>query len=162
VTDGRNPGSLVDVEADIPFVGQPGLARVQPHPHPDRAARKGHLRISGCTNRIGCTGECDEEGVALGVNLGAVVRRERLPQQAPMLVESACIRVSQVMQKLRRALDVREEKRHDAGRERGGHLAIIPGRDPHVYSTACGTSASTLRRSRLPTVSPAPGARPGL
>ena len=118
MTDGRDPSSLVDVETDVPLVGEPRLTRVQPHPHPDRATRECQLRISGRSNRIRCTAERDEEGVTLGVNLGAVVRRERLPQQSPMLVESVCVCVSQLVQKLRRPLDVREEKRDDSGRKR--------------------------------------------
>ena len=74
VTDGRDPSSFVDVEADVPLVGEPGLARVQPHTHPDGAARKRPLRINGCSDSIRCTAKCDEEGVALCVHLGAVVR----------------------------------------------------------------------------------------
>jgi hypothetical protein len=132
VPDGRDPGSLVDVKADVSLVGEARLTRVKPHPHLDRAARKRDLRRSGCSDRIRCTAERDEEGVTLGIHLGAVVRRERLPQQSTMLVESACIRVSQLVQELRRTLDVREEKRHHAGRKDGRHAAMITGRDPRV------------------------------
>ena len=64
MADGRDPGSLVDVEADVPLVGQLRLARVQSHAHPDRAARKCPLRIGGRSNRIRNTPERDEEGVA--------------------------------------------------------------------------------------------------
>ncbi len=137
VTDGRDPGSLVDGEADVPLVGEPGLARVEPHPHPDRAARKRQLRSSSRSHRIRCTAKRDKEGVALGVHLGAVVRGKRLPEQSPVLVERVGVRVPQLVQKLRRPLDVREEKRDDAGRKRGRHATMITGRDPRVYS-ACG------------------------
>ncbi len=133
VTDGRDPSSLVDVEADVPLVGEPGLARVQPHPHPDRAARKCQLRVNGCSDSIRCTAKCDEEGVALRVHLGAVVRGKRLSEQSPVLVERVGVRVPQLVQKLRRPLDIREEERDDTGRKRGRHAAMITGRDPRVY-----------------------------
>ncbi len=121
VTDGRDPGSLVDVEADVPLVGEPGLARVQPHPHPDRATRERQLRVYGCSDSLRCTAKCDKEGVALRVHLGAVVRGKRPPEQSPVLVERVGVRVPQLVQKLRRPLDVREEKRDDSGRKRGRH-----------------------------------------
>ena len=133
VTDGRDPGSLVDVEADVPLVGEPGLARVQPHPHPDRAARKRPLRIYGCSDSIRCTAKCDKEGVALCVHLGAVVRGKRPPKQSPMLLERVRVRIPQFVQKLRRPLDIREEEGDDTARKCGRHAAMITGRDPRVY-----------------------------
>ena len=143
VTDGRDPGSLVDVEADVPLVGEPGLARVQPHPHPDRATRERQLRVYGCSDSLRCTAKCDKEGVALRVHLGAVVRGKRPPEQSPVLVERVGVRVPQLVQKLRRPLDVREEKRDDSGRKRGRHATMITGRDTRVYS-ACDVGASRL------------------
>ena len=89
--------------------------------------------VSGCRDRIRCTAECDEESVPLGIHLGAVVRRERLPQQSPMLVESVRVGVSKLVQQFRRSLDVREEEGDDAGRKRGRHAAMITGRNARVY-----------------------------
>ena len=74
--------------------------------------------MSGCSDRIRCAAERDEEGVALGVHLDAFVRGERLPEQSPMLVERIRVRVPKLVQELRRPFDVREEKGHDAGRKR--------------------------------------------
>jgi len=55
-----------------------------------------------------------------------------------MLVERIRVSVSEFVQKLRRAFDVREEEGHDAGRKRGGHAAMILGGGPRVYSSARG------------------------
>jgi len=55
-----------------------------------------------------------------------------------MLMERIRVSVSEFVQKLRRAFDVREEKGHDAGRKCGGHAAMILGGEPPVYSSARG------------------------
>ena len=78
VTDGRDPSSLVDVEADVPLVGKPGLARVQPHPHPDRATRERQLRVYGCSDSLRCTAKCDKEGGAC-VSTSAPLSRQTPP-----------------------------------------------------------------------------------
>ena len=73
VADGGDARTLVDVEADVPLLGQARLTRVQPHAHTDRATRKCPLRISGRSDRIRCAAERDEKGVPLGVHLDAFV-----------------------------------------------------------------------------------------
>ena len=70
----------------------------------------------------------------MGIHFDALVSGERLPEQSPMLVQRVRVGVSEFVQKLRRPFDVREEKGHDAGRKRGGHVAMILGGDPSVYS----------------------------
>ena len=50
-----------------------------------------------------------------------------------MLVESVRVCVSQFVQKLRRPLDVREEKRDDSGRKRGRHATMITRQNARVY-----------------------------
>jgi hypothetical protein len=77
--------------------------------------------------------EGDEEGVSLRVHLGALVRGERSPEESPVLMERVRIGVSQLVQKLRRPLDVREKKGDDACRKRGRHATMITGPDPRVY-----------------------------
>jgi hypothetical protein len=77
MADRRDPCTLVDIEADIPLLGQPRLTRMQTHPHPDRAARERALSFLGSPYRIRSTTEGDEERVTLRIDLDAIVRRER-------------------------------------------------------------------------------------
>ena len=59
----------------------------------------------------------EEEGVALSVDLDAVVAGAGLADQAPVLSESFGVPLrSQFVQELRRALDVGEEEGDGAGR----------------------------------------------
>ena len=76
VADRGDPCALVHVEADIALLRQARLARVQPHPHPYRPVGKRALagRCSG--NGVRCTGEGDEERVALRVDLDALMLRQ--------------------------------------------------------------------------------------
>ena len=60
-------------------------------------------------------GEGDEEGVALSVDLDALVARERRAQNAAVLGEQRRVRVARSLQQARRAFDVGEEKSHRAG-----------------------------------------------
>ena len=76
VTDSRDAGALVDVEAYIPFVGEPRLAAVKPHTNLDRPADQRLLRLGGGSHGIRGSCERDEERVALGIDLDAVVAVE--------------------------------------------------------------------------------------
>ena len=116
VTRSRDPRRSMDVDADIAVLRQQRLARVDTHPHPDRAVQ----RLAGfprSRERVRRTRERDEEGVALRVDLDAVVARERRAQHLPVLGQRVRIRLPELVQKPRRALDVREEEGDRAARE---------------------------------------------
>jgi hypothetical protein len=53
----------------------------------------------------------------LRIHLDPAVRGERGPEQAAMLVKRVRIPIAELVQQLRRALDVGKEKRDDARRE---------------------------------------------
>ena len=74
--------------------------------------------------RTGSRREGEEERVALGVHLDAALGGARLPDQAAVLGERlrVCL-CAELVQELRRALDVREEERDGAGREVVAHAA---------------------------------------
>ena len=72
--DSRSP---VDVDPDVAFVRQLRLPGVDPDPDANRAAREPVARVRGGCNRVGCSGERNEERVALRVDLDACVRAER-------------------------------------------------------------------------------------
>ena len=126
VRRGRDPGGAVDVDPHIvgACLGARGrsFSGVHPHAHTDRGAmREGRrtesaLRRRRPTDRLRGDGEHHEERVALDADLDAVL--ERITEQARMhrkdLVKSLR---AQLVQELRRAFDVREEKREGARRE---------------------------------------------
>jgi hypothetical protein len=55
--------------------------------------------------------------IALRVHLHAVVSSERFAQGPPMFRKRVRVRIAQLVQQPRRALDVREQKRDRPGRE---------------------------------------------
>jgi hypothetical protein len=76
----RDPRRAMDVDADVALVGQLRLTGVDPHANADRAAAE-RLASGGCRrDRVGCSRQGDEEGVALGVDLDAVVPAKRRSQ----------------------------------------------------------------------------------
>jgi hypothetical protein len=109
-----NAGGLVHVESDIALLRDLRLAGVETHPH-----RKGELLLC-----LSCRGdrrsgrrEGDEEGISLRVDLDAAVASEGLAQHAPVLGEGVRVRLAELRQQPRRALDVREEEGDCAGRQ---------------------------------------------
>jgi len=85
VPGGRDPRAQMDVLADVALLRQMRRARVQPHPHPDRAASQRLLRRPRSRGRPRGGREGDEERIPLRVDLDAAVRGERCPHQPPML-----------------------------------------------------------------------------
>ncbi len=80
-------------------------------------AASADLPFACSLQRAGRAGERVEEGVALRVHLDAAVSAERLPQHAPVFDQGLVVRLGpELVQQLRRALDVREEERDGAGR----------------------------------------------
>jgi hypothetical protein len=78
-------GRAVDVHPDVALVGHDRLARVEPHAHADRPRRQCFPGLVRRRHRVGCSGEHDEECVALRVHLDPCVSRERVPQRPPVL-----------------------------------------------------------------------------
>jgi hypothetical protein len=116
VADRGDSGGAMDVDSDVALVGYEWLAGVDPHPNANRAA-EGSLSLVRCYERILRPGERDEEGVALRVDLDPTMPGEGLAQDLPMLSERVCIGIAELVEQLRRALDVGEEEGDGAGGE---------------------------------------------
>ena len=131
VAGGGDPGRTVHVHSDVALVRQQRLARVDAHPHGDAVLLKKSLRVAGRGRRVARTAEGDEEGVALGVDLDAVVRLPRLAQgRAVELQLSGVRRRPELAEQRRRTFDVREEKGDRARRARRHEQRIAALRDP--------------------------------
>ena len=121
MADGGDARALVHVEADVPFIGQPRLARVQPHPNAYRPVRQRALAVGSSGDSVRRAGEGDEERVTLRIDLDALMLGKRRPETPPMLVQRLSVVVAKLVQQPRRALHVREQQRHNAGREIAHH-----------------------------------------
>ena len=75
------------VETDVTLFRQPRLARVQAHPHANRAAGKSTLAVRSSGDRVRRAGEDDEERITLRVDLDALVLGERRAESPPMLLQ---------------------------------------------------------------------------
>jgi hypothetical protein len=107
----------MDVDPDVAFVGQLRLPGVDADANPDRGARE-RLTGGGCRrDRVGCSREGDEEGVALGIDLDAVVPGERSSQRGAVFGEEIGVPGSVFLEEPRGAFDVREEKGDGSGRQ---------------------------------------------
>ena len=80
--------------------------------------------LGGDCRHDGITGarEGDKEGVALGIDLVAVVPLKGATQHGPALAEHLGVLHAQVLHEARRAFDIREEQR-DGSRRQVRHLA---------------------------------------
>ena len=119
-----DPGGLVHREADVPVLAEGRLARVQPHPHLDDRAVRPLLRhqapLSGDRGleRGARAAEDREERVALPVDLDPARLLEREPEH--LVVEAEHLPVllaAELLQELRRALDVAEQEGDGSGRK---------------------------------------------
>jgi hypothetical protein len=108
-------------EADVSLRGQPRLTRVEPHPHPDRAACQRALSILGGCDGIRRPTEGGEERVTLGIHLDPVVRGEGGAQNAAMLVQGPGVALAELLEQPCRALHVGEEQRDHARGTIAGH-----------------------------------------
>ena len=112
----HHAGRTMNVEPDVVAVEQSRLAGVETHADADRAARRprvlGERTLSGGRSRDGVrrARECDEERIALGVDLVAVVGAERLPEEAAVRLEQLVVTVTRLVQQARGALDVGEQE----------------------------------------------------
>ena len=114
---GGDARCTVDVDPDVALFGHDGLARVKPHADADRPVAKRRLPVRGGCDRVGGARECDEERVALRVDLDAAVPCERVPQRTTVLAQQLRVVLAVLVEQPRRALDVREEERHGSAGE---------------------------------------------
>ena len=120
-----DPRRLVHADADVQLLTDLRLARVQPHPDEElhtvgpRVGCEVALRIHRSRDRVLRAPERDEEGVSLRVDLVAAMRRERLAQDSLVLLEHVPVLAADPLQERGRPLDIGEEERDGAARERG-------------------------------------------
>jgi hypothetical protein len=100
----------VDVNPDVALVGHYRLTCVQADPHADRPFVQRLLGVPRSCERIFCTREGDEEGIALGIDLDATMAAKSVAQKAPVFSECLRIAVAELVQELSRPFDVREEE----------------------------------------------------
>ena len=108
----------MDVYADVPLVGHERLAGMNAHPNPDRPGLERPLRLDRSSDGFRGPRECNEERVALRVHFDTAVPRIRLADHPPVLGEETRVGWPVLLKKTRRPLDVGEEKRDRAGRQR--------------------------------------------
>ncbi len=118
--------AAVHVDADVAL---PGRRSASPCAVPcERRSARAELVLRRARG-VGGAGrgrERDEEGVALRVDLDAVVRSERVPQDSPVLRKRFRVRIRpERVEQARRALDVREEEGDGAGREISRRMAAL-------------------------------------
>ena len=114
--DGADARGSYDVEPDIPLLVHGRFTRVQTDPHADvdltgprlRCVRT--LRLDSRGDGVSRTGEHEEEGVALRVDLDAVASRERVADDPPVRRQHLAVVVAEALEKLRRVLDVGEDE----------------------------------------------------
>ncbi len=92
------------------------------HPHPDRSFAECALSVGGSPHGAGRRLEGDEERVALGVHFDSALTGEGLAERPPVIRQGLRVRLrAEVVQQLRRALDVGEEEGDGAGGEINSH-----------------------------------------
>ena len=142
VTHGGDPGRPVHVDTDVALVRRERGPRVDPDPHPDRAGLQCLARGAGRVDRPGGRRERHEERVPLGVDLDASVASEGLTEKTTVLPEDLGVRrVPELVEELRRSLDVREQERDGAGGQvPSGHDAR-----EHTLAEPAGLTCRPLR-----------------
>ena len=114
---GSDASCPVHVDSDVALLAQMRRPRMDGHAHPNRSRGQSFECFRGGSERAGRGREGDEEGIALRIDLDALIRRERLTQDTAMLCQRPRVLLgAQVMKQLRRTLDVGKEKRNGAGR----------------------------------------------
>ena len=109
-----DPRSAIDVLADVALAGQARRPCVDPHPDRDLEPL---LHSAGGGERARRRWKRDEERVALGVDLDAILRLVGLAHDPAVLVERSGVPLSaELVQQPRRALDVGEEEGDGAAR----------------------------------------------
>ncbi len=126
VRSGRDPRRTVDVDPDVALLGHDRLACMDAYADADGTGFEQPARVVRGGDSVGSSAECDEERIALRVDLDTGVTRERIAENAPVFCQGAAVDVrSEFLQEPRRALDVCEEEGDGAGREVLPHEVII-------------------------------------
>ena len=152
VADGSDTCALVDVEADVSLLGQPWLARVQPHPHTYRPVGKCKLAVrsggDGVRRAVKATKNASPCVSTSTPSWSTNTPRGVAP---PMLVQTLPVVVAKLVQQPRRALHVREQQSHHSTWELAGHVAMISPGSGHVQCGSCaaarGSSTGAPARS---------------
>ena len=138
VCRGGDASSQVDVVPDVAFGGEQRRAGVQADPDANRPGRKRLGHRGGRSDRSRRRGKGEEERVALRVHLDAALGSARLADHAAMLGERLGVRLcAQLVEQLRRALDVREEEGDGAGGKVSSH-AISRGASASSIASSSG------------------------
>src|SRR6266516_7725111 len=112
----------VHIKTDVGPIDHAWVAGVQAHADADFVAVGPRMfcqrSLCLCCGAGGvlCGAKDDEECVALGVDLVAVMRIERSAQHAAVVREQLWVELSRTLEQLRRALDVGEEQGDGAAR----------------------------------------------
>jgi hypothetical protein len=135
--------SPVDVRADVASLAHDRLARVHADPHAHRPVAEPRESLERRRDCVARRGERDEERVPLRVDLDPAVPFEGVAKCPAVLLEHVRVPLgAELVEQLRRALDVGEEERDGAGGElpHGGQAAST--------RAACAARTSSARRSR--------------
>jgi hypothetical protein len=119
VTNRGYARSPVNVHPDVALVRPQRLTCVDPNANPNRSSCELALSVGGRSDCIARTGEGNKERVTLRVDLGAPVLGESLSQDSAVVGEDGCVVITEVVEQLRRALDVGEEEGDGPGGQLG-------------------------------------------
>ena len=118
----RDASPKVNVLADIALAGEVRHPRVDPDADADRSFGEQLDALLGSCKRSGSRREREEEGIALRIDLDTAVGSERLAQDRAMLLEFLGVPLRpELVQQLRRAFDVCEEKGDGSRRKTSLH-----------------------------------------
>jgi hypothetical protein len=118
VTRSCDAHCAVDIDAHVSLVRHKWRPRVEADAHLHRTRRERLCQLGSGGEGCGCILECEEERVALRVDLHAVVAGARLANDSPVRCERLAVStVPQFVQELRGARDVGEEKGDGPGRK---------------------------------------------
>ena len=140
MSGGGDARCAMDCEPGVPPVDRGGLAGVDSHPDLDRYSF-GPLEVPQRTlsfqrggDRFVCRCECEEERVALRVDLVAAMTGECLTEQTLVVGQDARVAAAELADEPRRTLDVGEEERDGPagkvrhGRQDGAQPRAVPAR----------------------------------
>src|SRR5262245_7811859 len=107
----------MDVCSYVTFVAKVGRAGVDADADLKGSSFERLRPLARSLERAGCSGERVKERVALRIHLDTSVTHEGCTQESPVLCKGLRVHLRpELMQQLRRALDVGEEERDGAGR----------------------------------------------
>ena len=130
--DGAQARGTNDVEADVALLVDRRLAGVEAHAHANGLSLRpgrGHMRalhLDSGGDRVAGAREDEEERVALRVDLDALACGERVANDPAMRRQNLGVPVAEALEKLRRALDVREDEGDRSLRQLGHGTMVIP------------------------------------